>query len=249
MNVYRFYNKYGWKKNNKFSNDANLFEDLRRYSHEYVKNCRLRVLKYIPKKGDKILDFASGPIQYKEYLKYSKNFKKRYCVDFSKKAIKEAKKVLGKKGKYFCDDFMNINFKENYFDCSVSMHTIYHINKNDQKKVVEKLLKITKKGKPVVIIYSNPSTIISKLTYFIKRKKKINLYFFCHKISWWYQFKKNADVKIYPWRSFSSQHQRILFPNNIIGSVMLKIMFKFENIFPNFFARHFQYPIIVLTKH
>ena len=67
---------------------------------------------------------------------------------------------------------MNINFKENYFDCSVSMHTIYHINKNDQKKVVEKLLKITKKGKPVVIIYSNPSTIISKLTYLLKIKKK-----------------------------------------------------------------------------
>tara|TARA_B100000886_G_scaffold305043_1_gene236578 strand:- start:116 stop:865 length:750 start_codon:yes stop_codon:yes gene_type:complete len=249
MSVYRFYNKYGWKKNNKFSNDANLFEDLRKYSYEYVRNCRLRVLKFIPKKGKKILDFASGPIQYKEYLKYSKNFDKRYCVDFSKSAIKEAKNILGSKGKYFCDDFLKLKFNENYFDCSLSMHTIYHINKNDQKKVVKKLLKVTKKGKPVIIVYSNPNTLINKLTSFLKRKKKMKLYFFCHNIKWWYQFKNIADVKIYPWRSFSSQHQKILYPDNKLGSLMLRFTFKLENLFPDFFAKNFQYPIIVLTKH
>ena len=41
------------------------------------------------KKGFHILDFASGPIQYPEYLDYSKNFKIRHCVDFSKLAIRE----------------------------------------------------------------------------------------------------------------------------------------------------------------
>ena len=145
MDVFRFYNKYGWKKNNNFSNDAKLFEDLRKNSEEYVKNCRLRIKKFIPVKGVNLLDFASGPIQYKEYLEYSKNFNKRHCVDFSKEAIKQAKKKLGRKGKYYCDDFLKIKFNKDYFDCSLSIHTLYHIKKQDQKKVVNKLLKITKK--------------------------------------------------------------------------------------------------------
>ena len=57
-----------------------------------MSDCRKRLLNHIPKKGLNILDFASGPIQYKEYLEYSKNFKFRHCVDFSKDAIKIAKK-------------------------------------------------------------------------------------------------------------------------------------------------------------
>ena len=46
------------------------------------------------------------------------------------------------------------------------MHTLYHINKNKQAKVVNKLIKITKHNKPVIIVYSNPNTLIKKLTFF-----------------------------------------------------------------------------------
>ena len=94
MNIYKFYNELGWKEKNKVFKDAELFEDLRDGSKSYVSKCRKKLLKYIPKKGNHILDFASGPIQYKEYLEYSKNFKLRHCVDFSKTAIREAKKKI-----------------------------------------------------------------------------------------------------------------------------------------------------------
>ena len=92
MNIYKFYNTYGWKEKKNISKDAELFEDLRKNSENYVSNCRKRILKYIPNKGQHILDFASGPLQYKEYLEYSINYKFRHCVDFSKDAIKSAKK-------------------------------------------------------------------------------------------------------------------------------------------------------------
>ena len=92
MDIYKFYNQIGWRKNKKNSVDAQLFEDLRPSAKKYVSNCRKKLLKFIPKSGNNMLDFASGPIQYKEYLIYSRNFKKRHCVDFSKSAIKEAKK-------------------------------------------------------------------------------------------------------------------------------------------------------------
>ena len=145
MDVYKFYNEVGWTERKKETQDAILFEDLRPCASKYVAYSRKKINKYIKKKGDYILDFASGPIQYKEYLKYSQNFKLRYCVDFSKQAIKNAKKKIGIKGKYYCNDFMNINFKKNYFDSIISLHTIYHIHKNKQAKTIKKLISISKK--------------------------------------------------------------------------------------------------------
>ena len=249
MNIYKFYNNLGWKEKNRVFKDAELFEDLREGSKSYVSKCRRKLLEHIPKKGVHILDFASGPIQYNEYFEYSKNFKLRHCVDFSKTAIREAKKKLGKNGKYYCDDFLNVKFKENFFDCTVSMHTIYHISKNKQKKIVEKLIKITKKNKPIIIVYSNPNTFVTKLKkIFFKKKNKQQIYFFCHPLKWWQQFENLADIKIICWRSFAAQHQKILFPNNFIGKVMFNILLKLEKKFPNFFYKNFQYPLIVLNK-
>ena len=92
MDVFKFYNEGGWTKSKKNTKDAILFEDLRPAAQKYVSHCRNKINKFIPKKGHHMLDFASGPIQYKEYLKYSKNFKYRHCVDFSRKAIDNAKK-------------------------------------------------------------------------------------------------------------------------------------------------------------
>jgi len=250
--IKNFYNEDGWKNTLNNSKDAELFEDLRPSAKKYVSKCRLRILKHIPKNGgSNILDFASGPIQYNEYLKFSKNFKKRHCVDFSKIAIDKAKKKLGSKGKYYCKDFLKINFKKNYFDCVVSLHTIYHIHKSKQAMTIKKLIDISKKDSPIIIVYSNPNTFINyiKKIFFIKKKiKKDKLYFFCHKNNWWQQFSDLADVKLYPWRSFSSQHQKLLIPGNKIGQLIFKLLFLLEERFPSFFVKFFQYQIIVLKK-
>ena len=225
--VHEFYNTVGWKKNNKQYKDAKISEDLRFFSREYLSKCRKRILRYIPRKGVNMLDFASGPIQYNEYLSYSKNYNYRHCVDFSKDAIKFAKLKLRQNGKFYCQDFLGIKFKNNYFDCILSIHTIYHIKKQNQKKAILKLLDISKKNSPIIIIYSNPNTIISRIKRIVSFKstsKKV-LYFHCFKNEWWNQFKGIAEIKMYPWRSFSSGHQKILFPNNEIGKIMFRILF------------------------
>ncbi len=248
-NVSNFYNKKGWKSKNNITLDSDLFEDNRGIAKDYIKKCRLKIINHIPKKGKNFLDFASGPIQYKEYLKYSNNFKYRHCVDFSKQAINIAKIKLKKKGKYYAKDFMKIKFKDNFFDCTLSMHTIYHMNKNLQEKAVRKLLKVTKPNKPVIIVYSNPSPLIKKIySIFIKPKKKKSLYFYCHPLDWWKKFENEAKIDFYCWRSFSSQHQKILFPNNFIGNLLFKITFYLENKYINFFSKNFQYPLIILKK-
>jgi hypothetical protein len=55
-------------------------------------------------------------------------------------------------------------------------------------------------------------------------------------------------VKILPWRSFGSDDQQSLIPDNRIGGMMLKLLFTLEEAFPRFFVKHFQYPMIVLVK-
>ena len=256
MNIQKFYNSFGWKKINNNFEDANLFEDLRYYSREYVSNCRKKIQNYIPKKGSNILDFASGPIQYKEYLSYSRNFKYRHCVDFSMDAIKIARTKIGKKGKFYCKDFFDIKFRKNFFDCVISLHTIYHIKHSKQKIAIKKLLSISKKGAPIIIVYSNPDTLLGKIKRLSKLKKKFfkkqnnkkNLYFFCHPISWWKQFENVATIEFHNWRSFSSDHQKLLIPNNIIGKYLLKLLFLLENNFKSFFIKNFQYYFIILKK-
>ena len=252
MNVFKFYSKEGWSHSKKDTRDAILFEDLRPVAKKYVSHCRYKINKFLPKNGKNILDFASGPIQYKEYLTYSRNFEKRHCVDFSDTAIKLAKSKIGKKGKFYCNDFLKIKFKKNFFDAIISLHTIYHISKKDQKKVIKKLISISKKNSPIIIVYSNPNTFVKFLkNIFIdnKDRNKDKLYFYCYDLNWWKQFSKIAKVEFHPWRSFSAQHQKKIFPNNFIGKVLFDLLILFEKIFPKLFVRYFQYPIIILKKY
>ena len=259
--VSKFYNTVGWSASNGLTEDAALWEDFREAAREYVSKCRLRVLDHIPARGDKILDMASGPIQYPEYLEYSKNFNKRYCCDLSKDALAGAKAKIGDHGDYLEGSFFDMDLQENYFDCALSLHTIYHMDKDLQEKAVRKLLYVTKPGQPVIVVYSNPNTLIKTLAQpyliikklFSSKQDKFNrdnpdLYFYQHPNEWWQRFSDVADLKIYPWRSFAVNITRVFFPNNVIGKKMFDVFFALENKFPNFFAKRFEYIMVVMTK-
>lgn len=262
--VSKFYNSVGWVTDGESTEDAKRFEDLRKYAQKYAKRTRNLVMDYIPKKGEYILDMASGPIQYEEYLDYSKNYEKRWCVDLSSDALQMAEKRIGDHGVFLNGSFFMLPFDDNFFDCSISLHTIYHMAKEKQEEAVRKLIRITKPGKPVIIIYSNPnvfwnSSIFRKLGLFKGERKtqisensqvpKNTLYFDPHPISWWKRFNNEANIAMVPWRSFGPAAQKKIIPNNWIGQKMLDILFHLERMFPRFFVKHFTYPMIILTKH
>ena len=266
--VSKFYNTVGWETIGEITEDAKRWEDLREHARDYVSKCRLRVLSHIPKNGVNILDMASGPIQYREYLEYSRNFNKRYCVDLSLGALESAKNKIGDHCVFLPGSFFDISFEENFFDCAISLHTIYHIDKDKQEEAIRKLIKVTKKRKPVIIVYSNPNTIISSVSksilirilrrvkHFLKKpcnttsnENDSNIYFYSHPIEWWKRFNDVAEVKILPWRSFSADVQKILIPNNKVGKTIFNILFYLEERYPNFFVKYFQYPMIILKKN
>lgn len=259
-----YYGTVGWQEDldTQTTADAKRFEDLREHSRDYVSKCRLRVLQYIPKKGVNMLDMASGPIQFPEYLTYSKNFEKRYCVDLSAMALERARKKIGSHGVFLHGNFFDLDLKDNFFDCTLSLQTIFHIAKEKQEQAVRRLIQITKPNRPVIVVYSNPDSIRKYLAlpvYLATKAKhlwlhlqgqepKRSLYFHAHPNRWWYRFKDVAEVKIEPCRLFDSHLQKVLIPNNRLGAKILAFIFKLEDRFPKFFVRFGQYPLIILTK-
>jgi len=263
--VRNFYSNVGWKEEYGVTEDARLWEDLRPCAREYVSKCRLRVLRHIPASGARILDMASGPIQYPEYLAYSKNFAKRYCVDLSMEALESAKAKIGERGVYLCGSFFDLELDSDMFDCVISLHTLYHIDSKLQEHAVRKLIRVCKPGASVVIVYSNPNCLPARLKRLLLAARIIGranvrsatvgsananegLYVFHHPLAWWEQFSDETDVQIYPWRSLGSRDQKRFIPDNAVGRAIFSLLYKAENLFPWFFVRYFQYPMIVLTK-
>jgi hypothetical protein len=86
---------------------------------------------------------------------------------------------------------------------------------------------------------------------FLKKKREAQdaeLYFYAHPLGWWKRFQDVADITILPWRSFPSQHQKLLIRGERIGKVIFRILFEMEDRFPKFFVKYFQYPMIILRK-
>lgn len=251
-NVAEFYANEGWTVNHGVTEDARRWEDLREHTAEYVSRCRMRTMRFIPRAGENILDMASGPIQYPEYLEFSKNFAKRFCVDLSASALALAKARIGDHGVFMQGSFFDMEFADDFFDCSISLHTIYHMDKDRQEEAVRKLIRITKRGQPVIIVYSNPNTLFSRAKRALRGGNPAaagaDIYFHPHPIEWWHRFSDVASVSIHPWRAFAANAQRRMIPDNALGRLMLRMVFKLEERFPKFFVNHFQYPMIVLTK-
>lgn len=255
-NVQDFYNQTGWHSQNANgpTKDAELFEDLRACAADYIKACRLKLLRYIPASGANLLDAASGPIQYPEYLLYSQNFTKRYCVDISEKALQLAQEKLKSHGEYFCTSMLALPFKDDFFDCSISLHTIYHIEAQQQAQAVRELIRVTKPQQPIIILYSNPDKLLSWL------KKRFSLgrsnpnppqgvlYFHPHPLVWWQQFSDQCSVEIYCWRFFTVHDAQRLIPDNFWGRMLLKLTLVLEDWLRPLSVRFGAYPVIVLTK-
>jgi len=246
-----FYNSKGWKADGEHSKDASLWEDTRNCAQEYVSRCRLRVCRYLPSQGNFILDAASGPVQYKEYLAYSSGFSKRICVDISEEALKQAEAKLGNKGQYLQCSILDLPLPTDHVDAAVSIHTIYHIEASAQEKAVRQLLRVTKPGHPLLVIYANPDRWSSRLarilTFWLSRAPG-EVYYHAHPLRWWRKFSDEAEVDIVTWRTLTAKVSRILIPDNKFGSLILRALYQMEDRFPRLLLPFAAYPLIVLKK-
>jgi SAM-dependent methyltransferase len=156
--VREFYNRVGWQAIGEGVYQNARYEDLRPVSQEYIQRCHRRVLRHLKPEGRLLLDEGSGPIQYPEYLEYSKGYLYRVCADISIVALQEARKRIGSHGLFVVCDVANLPFKPDVFDGIVSLHTIHHVPVEEQVKAYKELYRVTCPESAAVIVNGWPES-------------------------------------------------------------------------------------------
>ena len=268
--VREFYDQVGWSQEEDGNYQNARYEDLRPVSCEYIHKTRLRVNQHLLPSGKFLLDAGSGPVQYEEYKTYSAGYDYRVCADISITALQEAKKRLGEHALCVVADVANLPFKEGAFDGIVSMHTIHHLPMNEHRAAYQDMYRVLGKDKNAVIVNGWGDPFLMNLVEpfiqlgrfltgrsfnFRKKRKDISLEdatgTFVRKMNarWLEnQLKDLFPIKIYVWRSLSTRFLRWFIRPQLGGAGFLKIAYWLENLFPRFYGRHGQYPMVVFKK-
>lgn len=152
--VQAFYDEVGWKKDGDRFEDTARFLDTGSAVQRYLAEGRARIGRHLPGRGAYLLDVASGPVQFPEYRAYQDGFEHRVCVDFSALALREARANVGDAGILVQGDITNLPFADGTIDAAVSLHTIYHVPRDEQPRAFRELHRVLKPGGVAVVAYS-----------------------------------------------------------------------------------------------
>jgi SAM-dependent methyltransferase len=179
--VREFYDQIGWQQISEGLYQNAHYEDLRPVSREYIHRCHLRVLNHLTPNGQLLLDAGSGPIQYPEYLEYSRGYQYRVCADISMVALQEARRRVGKHGLFVVADIANLPFRADCFDAVVSLHAIHHLPPEEHRRAFQEIYRLLKPGRSAVVVNGWSRSLLMRL--------------YSHPIRWvegLYAFKKNG---------------------------------------------------------
>jgi SAM-dependent methyltransferase/uncharacterized protein YbaR (Trm112 family) len=263
-----FYETFGWQKQDGEYLDTLEFVDRRPASMEYLQRCHRRVRDALPAAGRFLLDAASGPVQYDESRRFSEGFEYRVCVDFSALALREAQRNLGEHGIYVLGDVTRLPFRAYTFDAAVSLHTIYHVPAEEQRRAFEEIARVLRPDATGVIVYqwSHQGRVLGaarKAANLVRRAlgrrtdggaARMNsavpppLYAHPRTYGW---FRKqdwpfDADVRV--WRSVSGKFLRRYVPDGRSGRTTLRLLQALEDRAPHIAGRVGRFPMIVIRK-
>jgi SAM-dependent methyltransferase len=249
-----FYDQKGWQVDEGgVELDTQLWDLGRDCSAAYDELNDKKVLSHLALPGEFFLDAGSGPARRDDYLDYY-NFGQRVCVDFSHAALTLARNRHGDACHYVLSSLLNLPFPDNFFDSAISLHVIYHIDKADQERAVREIIRVTKPGKPIVIIYRNPLApfdVFQTLLRQLRLNKLLGggeVYFYTHPLWWWRRFSDSCELKLFPWNVLNARVARLLIPDNSLGKAIFKFVASVEAKHPNVAVALWSYPLIVLKK-
>lgn len=171
QDVRKFYDDIGWQEIGEGVYQNARYEDLRPVSWEYIHKCHLRVGRHLNPEGRFLLDAGSGPIQYPEYLEYSKGYQARVCADISIVALQEARQRIGDlssggTGLFVVADIANLPFRRDAFDGVVSLHTIHHLPIDEHKRAYLEVYRVLAPTKSAVVVNGWQDSILMR--YFVR---------------------------------------------------------------------------------
>ncbi len=265
--VQDFYDQFGWKKTEEgVFNDGDEFEDLREVSQQYMYDCNMRVKRYLRPAGEYLLDAASGPIQFEEYLEYNKDYKYRICVDLSFLALRQAREKLGNRGIYLVADITNLPIKDGTIDAVVSLNTIYHITRDEQAEALRQMYRVLKEDATGIVVYSwgrrsylnNFLALPHKITRKLKAiyrtrvhtsREHPELYFHAHDRDYFSPERLGFEMDLSVWRLISVPVMKYYIHKWLAGKALLKAIYRLEDRAPQWCGRVGEYPMFVMRKH
>jgi SAM-dependent methyltransferase len=260
--VRAFYDSVGWKEISDGLYQNARFEDLRPVTQEYVHRCHMRVLRHIASEGHLFLDAGSGPIQYPEYLEYSRGYGKRVCADLSITALKAAHERIGDKGLFVVSDVSCLPFRSNSFDAVVSLHTIHHLPEDEHESAYLELHRVLVPGQTGVVVNGWDDSplmhALDRAKAWLKWRKNAEkkeegevtgTFVQKHDARWLKQtLDRKIKIRILVWRSASTNVLRFFIREEWFGRFWLRVLYQLEEFFPRFFGEKGLYPLIVITK-
>jgi len=266
--VQGFYDSVGWQRSeSEVFEDANRYEDLRRGSAEHVHRTNHRVSRHLAAEGRFLLDVASGPVQFDDFVAYSRNYRRRVCVDLSLRALREARARLADHGLYVLADITRLPFRDGCFDGTCSLHTIYHVPAEEQGRAFEELHRTLAPSRTAVVVYAwgkySPLMFLfdalpHKLAALARplfrrgasdRDSQPNLYFHPRSQSWFRSaVAPHMRNDVFVWRSLSNFFLRRWVPDNALGSAFLRMVYRAEEWWPRALGWLGNYPLIVIRK-
>lgn len=264
--VREFYDRVGWQQVSEGTYQNATYEDLRPVAREYIHRCHLRVNRHLVPGGNLLLDAGSGPIQYPEYLEYSRSYQQRVCLDISRVALQEARQRIGAHGLFVVADIANLPFKAGAFDGLVSLHTIHHLPADEHSRAYLELQRVLAPGKSGVIVNGWDLPPLTVLQNFLVRLANSlrhaplpskggaggevrGTFVRKHTPAW---LKKEVGthipLEIWCWRSLNVHFMRTFIHARLGGRFWLRLLYWLEERLPHFFGKNGQYPLIVIRK-
>ena len=275
--VRQFYDQVGWQKvaGDLYQNAR--YEDLRPVSAEYIHRCHLRVGRSLAASGRYLLDAGSGPVQYAEYLTYSRGYTYRVCADISMLAVQEARRRLGGHALCVVADVANLPFAPGVFDGAVSLHTLHHLPLEDQSQAYGEIYRVLAPARSAVVVNGwTDSPFMRRMDGLVRlaeglgravarlrgraaggadaagaKEKSAPTGTFVRKLdAAWLRAQLNGrmEFEILVWRSVSVRWLRALIHGITGGSLALKLLFWLEERNPRWYGENGQYPMVVLRK-
>lgn len=274
-----FYDTFGWQKSGgHLYKDTEAFVDTRPVLAAYRHQVHLRVKDLLLPEGMYFLDAGSGAIPQPEYLEYSADYKWRVCIDFSDTALREARSRLRERGLYALADLAQLPFKDGIADAAVSAHVLYHIPHDEQELAVRELLRTLSQRGRCVIIYAQPSCILTRMALLCRPRFVLGLipgvrqlwrkvvkpafglpeksgadrpplYFHAHPYRWFRGvIPADWNVDIRSWSCVDSIFTRTFIPDNALGRFLLRMIFWLDSAFPHAMVKLGAYPMVVISK-
>jgi SAM-dependent methyltransferase len=265
--VQSFYDEYGWCCNEGgLYNDTIAFNEVRGVVRHYQRRCNERIVRQLGG-GRFLLDVASGPIPHPEYLEHSRSYDVRICVDFSIRALREARQRLGDRGLYLLGDITRLPLASDAIDSVISLHTIYHLPSKEQATAIDELERVIRPGGRIIVVYTWQSSALMKILFRARgmagkvwhlfrrpvppgKTPPPPLLFFCPQDYAWFvrEVVSRRRVTLLTWSAVSTGFHSRFVSEDWLGRATLGAVSRLEDWFPWFCGRFGQYPMFVLDK-